>query len=593
METLGYVAEDIADLNVFDVIHPDFHESCGSFFGNSTPLSTDSSIETAFVTKDGRRIELEGNVSFQFNGDVTLASRGIFRDITDRKQAERAVESERKFLQSIIDGVDEPIYVVGVDYRVLLMNAVAKQLLHPDAQRLTELSCYQASHNCSQPCSGDAHPCPLKQVQETGHSVTVVHTHITKDGEERIFELIASPLRDDAGKLLGIIESSRDVTEKRKAEIALHENEKRLNFLAHHDPLTLLANRVLFGERLAHGLAKARRNQQHVALFFLDLDRFKNINDSLGHAFGDQVLKTVAVRLDQLVRSTDTIARLGGDEFLIIAEEIDGPQAAAGMAQKILYVFNAPVEVQTQEFSVTVSIGISLYPAAGQDGEELLKCADVAMYGSKKGGGNRFQFYTPDMNEHTHAMLLLERDIGKALQENQFTMFYQPQIDLASGCLIGVEALVRWQHPEKGLLNPLDFIPLAEETCLIVALGEWILQASCQQAVDWLAACHEFGRIAVNISGRQFRYGTLVCTVDAIIAQTGLPPKNLELEITESVIMEDVDETLHTFAELRKRGISLAVDDFGTGYSSLNYLKRFPISKFKIDRSYYSGHLQR
>lgn len=585
-ETLGYNEEEVAQLNIFDVIHSDYHESCSTFFGNSTPESSASAIETAFVTKDGRRIELEGNVSFQFKNGAPVASRGIFRDITDRKQAEKAVESERQFLQSVIDGVDEPLYVIGTDYRVLLMNQVAQELLHVDAQQQAQLTCHQASHNCSHPCQGNDHPCPLQQVQETGHSVTVIHTHIMKDGEERIFELVASPLWGDDGELRGIIESTRDITEKRKAEIALHENEKRLNFLAHHDPLTLLANRVLFNERLAHALSKARRNQVQLALLFLDLDRFKNINDSLGHAFGDQVLKTVANRLDQLVRSSDTVARLGGDEFLVIAENVDGPQAAANMAQKILDVFNAPVEVQTQELSVTASIGISMYPADGQDSEELLKCADVAMYGSKKSGGNNFQFYTPDMNAHTHELLMLERDIAKAVKDNQFAMYYQPQLDLRTGQMVGIEALVRWQHPEKGLLNPLDFIPLAEETGLIVALGTWILQASCEQAKIWQDAGYEMGRICVNISGRQFRQGALIGLIDAVLRNTGLASEALELEITESVIMEDVEETFHTFAALKERNISLAIDDFGTGYSSLNYLKRFPIAKFKIDRSF-------
>ena len=585
-ETLGYNTSEVAEMNIFDVIHPDFHESCATFFGNSSPSSSSSAIETAFVTRDGQRIELEGNVSFQFKDGRPIASRGIFRDITDRKQAEKAVEEERRFLQSVIDGVEDPLYVIGNDYRVLLMNQVAQEKLHEDACLSRSLTCHQASHNCEHPCSGVEHPCPLQKVKETGRSVTVVHTHLMKDGEERILELAASPLKGPDGRMRGIIESSRDITEKRKAEIALHENEKRLNFLAHHDPLTRLANRVLFNERLAQALAKAKRNGQQVALLFLDLDRFKNINDSLGHAFGDQVLKTVAERLDRQVRSTDTVARLGGDEFLIIAENVADSQDAANLAQKVLDLFSHPVEIQTQELAVTASVGVSMYPSDGRDSEELLKCSDVAMYGSKKSGGNSFQFYSPEMNAHTHELLMLERDIMRAVKEDQFAMYYQPQLDLQSGRLVGIEALVRWQHPEKGLLNPLDFIPLAEETGLIIALGKWILQASCQQLREWRDAGYDTGRICVNISGRQFRQGTLIGLVEEVLERTGLNPAELELELTESVIMEDVEETFTTFAALQERGINLAIDDFGTGYSSLNYLKRFPISKFKIDRSF-------
>ncbi|MBE9486715.1 MAG: EAL domain-containing protein [Desulfuromonadales bacterium] len=586
LKTLGYTMEEIPQLNIFDIIHPDYQNSCLTAFQEAEQKIGDRPLETAFVTKDGRKIELEGNVSFQLKDGRAIALRGIFRDITDRKRAEKAVAAERTFLQTIIDGVEDPIYVIDLDYQVRLMNLVARDFVHGEIPATGTLPCYRASHNMDQPCRGINHPCPLQQVKETGQSVTVIHTHVMEDGKKRVFELVASPFRGEDGSLQGIIESFRDITERLKAEEALLENEKRLNFLAHHDPLTSLPNRVLFNERLAHALTKTRRSDKKLGLLFLDLDRFKNINDSLGHAFGDQVLKTVADRLEQTVRAEDTVARLGGDEFLIILEEVNGPQAVASLAQKVLTAFAAPVEVLSQELSVTVSIGIGMYPADGHDSEELLKCADVAMYGAKKGGGNRFQFYTPDMNAKTHELLLLERDLSRALSNRQFDMYYQPQVDLRTCQLIGLEALVRWQHPEKGLICPSDFIPLAEETGFIVALGEWILETSCRQAKQWLDAGYALERVCVNISGRQFRHGNLVQMVDATLKKTGLEPRFLELEITESVIMDDVEETISTLTALKERNISLAIDDFGTGYSSLSYLKRFPISKLKIDRSF-------
>jgi len=543
-------------------------------------------FEATFSTKDGRKILLEGVVNVQFDADRPIASRGIFRDITERKKIEEKLETERTFLQAIIDGVSDPLMVIGLDYRVLLLNKASRANLVDRYADASPLHCYQASHQCAEPCSGNDHPCPLQEVKRTNQPVTVVHQHLTKSGELRMFELVASPYRSEDGTLLGIIESSRDISDRISMEKDIADRDHRLEFLAHHDPLTQLPNRLRFNDRMQHAMAKAQRTETQIAILFLDLDRFKNINDSLGHAVGDEVLREVADRLRKTVREADTIARLGGDEFLIIIEDIKDILGAATLAQKIQAILNEPIDIDNHELTATASIGISTYPNDAVDGEGLLKCADVAMYRAKEHGRNNYQFYTPDMNARTHELLLLEADLRKALEQEQMVLHYQPQIDLATGTLIGMEALVRWQHPEKGMIPPNDFIPLAEETGLIVPLGEWVLRTACKQNRTWQAAGLPALKMAVNVSARQFRQVHLTDTIINILKETGLESRWLELEITESAVMKNVTSAILTMNNLHRQGIQLAIDDFGTGYSSLSYLKRFPVSRLKIDRSF-------
>jgi len=500
--------------------------------------------------------------------------------------AEETLNVEHSFLQSVIDGVIDPIMVIDLECRILLMNQAARLYLPPGEGDGEGLRCHQVSHRSDQPCRGEDHPCPLEEVLRTGSEAIVVHQHRLADGELRSYELKASPLRDASGKVAGIIESSRDITERLHAESQLRRKEARLKHLAHHDPLTQLPNRLLLRDRLEQALHKAERRKRQAALLFLDLDRFKTINDSIGHDVGDQLLREVAQRLSGCVRKSDTLARLGGDEFLVVVEEFQKFTDLATVAESILGTLARPFNIRNHELYVTASIGISVYPADGMDSEGLLRCADVAMYRSKERGRNTYQFYTPDMNARAHERLLLEGDLRRALDQEQFVLHYQPQVELPSGRLIGVEALLRWRHSKRGLVPPADFIPLAEETGLIVPIGEWVLRQACRQGRAWQESGLAPVRMAVNISGRQFRQPNFVDTVDEILGETGLDPRWLELEITESVIMGDVEESIMTLTDLKVRDIHLAVDDFGTGYSSLSYLKRFPISRLKVDRSF-------
>lgn len=392
--------------------------------------------------------------------------------------------------------------------------------------------------------------------------------------------------RDQAGNPQRLTGVSWDVTEKELAESRLREKEEHLYFLAHHDVLTSLPNRRLLQDRMQHALAKARRSGYQAALIYFDLDRFKTINDSLGHAIGDRVLKEIASRLARQVRETDTLARLGGDEFVVILEQVEEAEKVAAVAQKLLLELTREILVEGHSLYVTASAGISLFPTDSVDSEGLMKSAETAMYRAKERGKNMCQYFTPDMNARARELLQLESGLRQALEQQQLVLHYQPQVDLTTGELIGVEALVRWEHPERGMVPPGDFIPLAEETGLIVPIGEWVLRTACAQSQAWRQAGFSPMRMAVNISPRQFRQSDLIARVDEILRETGLEPSALELEVTEGVIMNDVEAAIATMEELGKMGVLLAIDDFGTGYSSLGYLKRFPIAGLKIDRSF-------
>ncbi|MCZ6679061.1 MAG: EAL domain-containing protein [Candidatus Poribacteria bacterium] len=362
--------------------------------------------------------------------------------------------------------------------------------------------------------------------------------------------------------------------------------EKHLAQLARYDSLTGLANRALFMDRLPPALARANRANQMVALMFLDLDRFKTVNDTLGHDVGDLLLQAVAERLKGCLRQMDTVARLGGDEFTLILEGLSHAEDAVTVAEKILQVMAPPFILKNHEVFVSPSIGITIYPHDGDNIEDLMKSADTAMYHAKEGGRNTYQFYTKDMNLHTVDRLTLESDLRRAVEREEFLLHYQPQFSLNTGEVTGVEALIRWHHPERGLVAPSQFIPLAEETGLIIPIGEWVLRAACVQNKAWQAAGFPPVRVAINLSARQFWDKRLFETVAEVLEDTGLNPRYLGLEITEGSAMQDVDYTISASQMLKEIGVQLSVDDFGTGYSSLSYLKRFPIDMLKIDRSF-------
>ncbi|MFP4360529.1 MAG: EAL domain-containing protein [Alphaproteobacteria bacterium] len=377
----------------------------------------------------------------------------------------------------------------------------------------------------------------------------------------------------------GLLVTVRDVTARREAEETIRR-------LAWRDPLTGLPNRLLFDDRLAQTVERARRNPQEFAVMLLDLDRFKLVNESLGMAKGDQLLREVARRLVLVLRRSDTVARLGGDEFLLLLPGCRGAEAAAKVAQKILDVMRQPYAIDGQELSATASLGIALFPHDGADAETLMRNADTALYRTKEQGRNSYQFYTGDMNARAFERLVLETQLRRALERGELTLHFQPLVSAETGAITAVEALVRWFHPELGRVPPGEFIPLAEETGLILPIGQWVLTEACRQVREWQRLGFSELRLAVNLSGRQFKQRNLVDIIRRVLQATGMPAHLLELELTESALMEDVGESVSRLQAIHDLGVQFAVDDFGTGYSSLAYLKRFPIRCLKIDRSF-------
>jgi diguanylate cyclase (GGDEF)-like protein len=363
-------------------------------------------------------------------------------------------------------------------------------------------------------------------------------------------------------------------------------SEEQIQYLAYHDGLTSLPNRSLFSKLLNHGISQAHRRKKELAVLFIDLDRFKNINDTLGHDAGDTLLKEIGQRLKQCLRDSDTVARLGGDEFVVLLEELDDQKHVSGVAHKIQTSLVMPFATLGQEFHVTASIGISTYPTDGEDEQTLMKNADIAMYRAKEEGKNNFQFYSKELNEHSLERLTMESNLRRALERNEFRLHYQPKIDLRSGQITGVEALLRWQHPDLGMVAPAQFITMAEETGLIVPIGKWVLQTACGQNKAWQDQGLPRLSMAVNLSARQFSDENLLQDITSIVKESEMDPTLLELEITESMLMLNVEKAIRTLDALNEMGIRLAIDDFGTGYSSLSTLKRFPINSIKVDRSF-------
>jgi diguanylate cyclase (GGDEF)-like protein/PAS domain S-box-containing protein len=409
---------------------------------------------------------------------------------------------------------------------------------------------------------------------------TIIHCKLVRrDGVECGIESRVTIVQGHAGNLIGAVMTIRDVSVARAASLEISR-------AAQHDALTNLPNRALFNDRLTQAISLAERQRKQLAVLFVDLDQFKRINDSLGHAVGDKLLRSVAGRLMACVRRSDTVCRLGGDEFVILLSQVEHAEDAAISARKILRAIASPHIIDDRSLDISVSIGGSTYPGDGQDAENLISQADAAMYEAKQHGRNGYQFFQSDMRTRVRKRLLLERDLRYALGRNEFLLHYQPQINLKTGRITGMEALIRWQHPERGLLFPGDFVPIAEECGLILPLGQWVLLEACRQVRAWSDTSIGIVPVAVNVSGAEFLAKDFLSGVRAALIATGIEPRNLELELTESVLMQDAESAVVTLRALKAMGVGLAIDDFGTGYSSFTYLRRFPVDTLKIHQSF-------
>ncbi|QCU89190.1 EAL domain-containing protein [Thiomicrorhabdus sediminis] len=506
--------------------------------------------------------------------------------LSEVKTKDQALQHQSFFWQSIIDGLDHTIQVVEADFSVTLKNNAAQYYDFADLVETDSQNCRDDIYNVDQPCEQDHRICPIKKCFSSGKSASIVQKIIAPNGKKRYFEFTSTPLFDDYGHVEKVIEIGHDITPYLKAKNQLETQKKELDFMAYHDSLTHLPNRVLFIDRLQQALDHCRISKTVVAVLFIDLDRFKEINDTHGHRVGDSVLVECAKRLKSAVREVDTVSRLGGDEFTVIIDEVKKSEEVADIVQNLLNVIAHPIFVDKRAFYLTTSIGVSLSSTDGKNPIELMKNADTAMYQAKASGRNNYAFYDPEMTEKALYRLEVEENLREAIKHRQFVMHYQPQYDIAEGKITGFEALVRWQHPEKGMIPPIDFIPLAEDTGMIIHIGQQVMFDAMLAAVNWRKSGIIDQRIAINVSARQFQDERLLELVEDSLMATGCQPEWIELEITESLVLSDYDYAANVLSALQKMGITVSIDDFGTGYSSLAELKRMPIDKLKIDQSF-------
>jgi len=498
----------------------------------------------------------------------------------ERKAIEDALYLERERAVVTLNSIGDAVLCTDISGKVTYLNLVAEAMTgwrREEAIGKPIVEVFRIIDGATRKTSRDPMEMAVQQNRTVGLTANCVL--VRRDGFESAIEDSAAPIHDRAGRVIGAVIVFHDVSAARAMSVQMTHS-------AQHDVLTSLPNRLLLNDRITQSIAVARRQKKHLAVIFLDLDRFKYINDSLGHAVGDRLLQSVSKRLLASVRSSDTVSRQGGDEFVILLSDLGRPEDAATSAQKLLLSLGAPHLLGGQELHIGGSIGISVYPADGGDAEILIKSADTAMYHAKESGRNNFQFFTVDMNRRSVERQSLEGSLRCALERGEFLLDYQPKVNLETGEITGVEALIRWQQPNRGLIPPALFVPIAEDCGLIIPIGRWVLREACRQARAWQVAGLPALPIAVNVSAVEFRDKGFVEGVRTILSETGLPAQYLELELTEGVLMEDAESATSVLLVLKAMGVHLAIDDFGTGYSSLSYLRKFPIDALKIDQSF-------
>lgn len=576
---LGYTPEELTNLTAEDVLSPTSYGDLSRLVADlrqAEAVGTDAleahTRELEIVRKDGGTIWTENEISLlrTSSGEVT-GILGIARDISRRK----AAEGDLKIQTSAINAASDYIVITNVNGEIEFVNAAFER---DTGYQLQDIR----GRKPSILKSGQQDSEFYRQLWErvlAGETWQGEIVNRRKDGSIYVEDMSITPVKNEDGVIEHFIAIKRDITDKKVYE-------RKLDHLAHHDHLTGLPNRLLFSDRLTQSIAQAHRKDKRMAVMFLDLDRFKYINDTLGHNVGDQLLKQAAHRLSLTVRKVDTIARMGGDEFTVILSDIETATDAAKVAKKVLDALAKPFQVDGEELFISASIGISVYPTDGLDVETMVRNADAAMYRAKEQGRNTYHLYTDALNTAAVERLTLANSLRKAVERNEFIVHFQPRVDIKTGKILGAEALVRWQHPEMGIIPPSQFIPLAEETGLIIPLSEWVLRQSCFQNQKWIDKGYDPIDIAVNISGKHVEHRGLKSTIVKVLKESGLDPSHLEMELTESTLMQNPDHAISVLTKIKQMGVKISIDDFGTGYSSLSYLKQFPVDAVKIDQSF-------
>jgi diguanylate cyclase (GGDEF)-like protein/PAS domain S-box-containing protein len=557
-------------------IHPDDREMVNRAYTESVKNRSPYDIEHRLLMPDGRLKVVHEHCETRYDdAGRPLRSIGTVQDVTGQFEIERRLRASESRLRAIVDAEPECVKIVDDKGRVVEMNAAGLAMIEADSLdqvRGAEAACLVVPEQRETWCA-------FVQSVLRGERGTLECEVTGLKGARRWIETHAVPLRDEASGQTLMLAVTRDITHHK-------ETQERLSYLANFDTLTGLPNRRLFTDRLEQAMIEADRHERLVGVVFLDLDRFKNINDTLGHDAGDEILKAVAERLTGAVRRGDTVARLSGDEFTLVLADMGHIDDAARVAQKIIEIFSTPFRVAGRELHITASVGITIYPFDVRDVSSLLRNADTAMYRAKESGFNSVRFYSADMTVKAADNLTLENELRAGIEREELVLHYQPLVDCRTGAITAVEALVRWRHPRHGLLSPDKFIPLAEETGLIRPLGDWVLYEACTQVRRWQLMTGCGLRAGVNFSADQLRGRDAAGVIRRVLKETGLPPDSLDLEITESLLLDRDDETLGVLNGLHDLGVALTIDDFGTGYSSLAYLKRYPIAALKVDRSF-------
>jgi len=546
--------------------------------------------ETVGRSKDGVCFPVQLSISNLYLAGC-LSHIAIIQDISERRQAAAALEEQKEFTERLVLNSAVPSFVINTDHRVVIWNRACEELTGIKAEEMLGLDqAWKAFYTTKSPVLAeiiiDGAPDRIPDAYQGFGKSSFIPEGLQAEGwypdlngMDRYLVFNAAPIRNSRGELLAVIETFEDVTERKKYE-------GQLEYQANHDGLTHLPNRNLLVDRIHQALLMSLRNGHQVAVFFIGLDNFKFINDSLGHDLGDELLKITADRLVACVRAGNTVARQGGDGFVIMVSDRNVADVADRIATSIQAAVSQPLKISEHELVITCSIGISISPRDGEEVQILIKNADLAMYQAKEQGRNQIRFYTGEMNARSLSRMAMEQHLRRALERDELFLCYQPKVSLRSGQITGMEALVRWQSPELGLISPASFIPLAEETGLIEPIGEWVMETACRQNRKWQDAGLPALPVAVNLSACQFRQKNLVGLVERILRESGLEPRYLELEITESLVMQNLDRVTTILNELKTLGTTLSMDDFGTGYSSLSYLKRLPFNTLKIDQSF-------